>query len=172
MVKIIAALLIIFSCSGFGFVKASEIYEQITFLEKLKRLLIHLRSEINYAKAPMMDAFYSVSQKENGILKEFCVELAEEINRMEGIDFREMWRTLVVKKLKSSPMDKRDLEQFKSIGDKLGYQDYEMQLATIDMETAALDERITSLKEVVVQKQKIYRALGIFTGFIITIIFI
>ena len=58
------------------------------------------------------------------------------------------------------------------IGNRLGFQDYEMQLSAIDIEVQYLDEKISDLKAVIEQKQKIYRALGIFSGLMITILFI
>ena len=47
-----------------------------------------------------------------------------------------------------------------------------MQLSAIDIEVQYLDEKISDLKAVIEQKQKIYRALGIFSGLMITILFI
>lgn len=172
MVKILASILIIFSCSAFGFIKASEIYGRIKFLDNVKRMFTHLRGEINYAKTPMMEAFYSIAQKEEGILRDFCIGLADEIGKMEGKSFSDIWMEITDRNLSKSPMDKSDLEEFRSIGDKLGFQDYEMQIAVVDIELEYLEEKINNLKVEVFQKQKVYRALGVFSGLMITILLI
>ena len=91
---------------------------------------------------------------------------------MEGKSFRDIWIEITDISLTKSPMDKSDLEEFRAIGDKLGFQDYEMQLAVVDIELEYLEEKINNLKVEVFQKQKVYRALGVFSGLMITILLI
>ena len=172
MIKIFAGIIVIISCSGFGFVMASEIYARIKYLEKLKKLLIHLRSEINYAKTPLSQAFYSIADRQEGVLKEFCLDMADKLEELSGHMLGELWILSVDSKIKNVPLKLCDIDEFKMIGNRLGFQDYEMQLSAIDIEVQYLDEKISDLKTVIEQKQKIYRALGIFSGLMITILFI
>ena len=98
--------------------------------------------------------------------------MADKLEELSGHMLGELWILSVDSKIKNVPLKLCDIDEFKMIGNRLGFQDYEMQLSAIDIEVQYLDEKISDLKAVIEQKQKIYRALGIFSGLMITILFI
>lgn len=172
MIKIIGAVFVIAACGGFGFLKAKDLQNRITALQDIRRMFIHLRGEISYARNPFMEAFENMSGKEPEELSSFCSYMAEQISTPDGKSFYEKWCVGIDRHMLKMGIADEDVINLKKMGEQLGYLDYEMQLATIDLEKEQLENKINSLKQDIIQKKKVYRCVGIFFGLLLTIIFI
>lgn len=172
MYKIFGAILIITACSGFGFSKAMELRKRVVMLEELKKMFVHLRGEISYAKNPFMEAFNNMTDKEYGKLGDFCVYMARQLDVPDGRTFYEKWCMGIDGNLRGAGFLDEDINDLKKAGERLGYLDYNMQLATIDMEVEQLEMKIARLSEEILPKQKVYRCVGVFCGLMLTILFL
>ena len=170
MLRIIGACLIIVSCSALGFMKAMEYKKRINMLEELKRMFMHLRGEISFAKNPFMEAFENMTEKEHGIMGELCELMSIQLKLADGKTFYEKWCMCIDEVLKGTAFDTQDITDLKKVGKRLGYLDYNMQLSTIDLEIEHLDEIISYLNTDIQPKQKVCKCVGVFMGLMITII--
>ena len=71
MNKLIGAVLVISSCSMLGFYFSSELKTRIDNLKELKKLLILLRGDIEFANTPLPEAVQTLSKRHDGTYKEF-----------------------------------------------------------------------------------------------------
>jgi len=171
LLKIIGAIFVIAACSGLGFVKALDLQKRIIALQDIKRMLVHLRGEISYARNPFMEAFDSMRHKESGALNKFCKYMSEQLDIADGKTFCEKWSCAIDKYLLKIGLAGEDIGMLKKMGEQLGYLDYNMQLATIDLEMEQLENKIGILREDIIQKKKVYQCVGVFFGLMLTIIF-
>lgn len=170
LIKIAGAFLVIVSCSGFGFLKALELNKRIVALQNIRKMFVHLRGEISYAKNPFMEAFFNMKDKQNKELSLFCDYMYKQINTYDGKSFHEKWSTGIDKYVSKTGLVSEDIINLKKMGEQLGYLDYNMQLATIDLEMENLENKINTLREESLQKKKVYQCVGVFFGLMLTII--
>ena len=74
--------------------------------------------------------------------------------------------------LHDTSLSKRDKYQLIQFGENLGYLDKEMQMNTLDLFLAQMEEEIYELSKTVKEKTYLYNSLGIMAGIFISIIMI
>ncbi|NLJ90902.1 MAG: sporulation protein [Clostridiales bacterium] len=170
MNKLIGAVLVISSCSMLGFYFSSELKTRIDNLKELKKLLILLRGDIEFANTPLPEAVQTLSKRHDGTYKEFLENISKQLLDLKGESFASIWKKGVKEYLMHTSLVKEDYALLNQLGDSIGYLDKTMQINTLDLYLEQIDRTISELSESVKERTHLYNSLGIMGGIFITII--
>lgn len=164
LIKLFGSVLIVLATTGIGFTMGRDLKIRLDNLRYIKKLMLMLRGEIKYLKAPLDEAFYNVGKRAKAPFNFFFHNIASEIENLECESFYEIWCTHIDKELTKIKLNRRDCQTLKRVGEHLGYMDKEMQLGMIDLYVEQLEDDIKQSKESVDEKIRVYHCLGIATG--------
>lgn len=170
MFKIVGAILVIFSSSAMGLYLSNELKTRIVDLKELKKILLLLRGDIQYANTPLPEAVQALSRRHDGKFKGFLENISQRLLKLRGESFGVIWKEGVEKDLTHTSFSKEDYALLNQLGENLGYLDKNMQIGTLDLYLEQIEETINSLSQSVKDKTYLYNSLGIMGGIFITII--
>lgn len=170
MVKLTGAILVIASCSFLGFYFSLELKTRIDDLKELKKIIILLRGDIQYANTPLPEAVQALSKRHKGKYKMFLKNISSRLLELNGKSFAEIWKEGVARDLLESSLSKEDFELINQLGESIGYLDKKMQINTLDLYLEEIEEIIEDLSQTVKEKTHMYNSLGIMGGIFIIII--
>ncbi|WP_167958845.1 stage III sporulation protein AB [Anaerosporobacter faecicola] len=170
--KVIGAVLVILSTGGMGVYFSLILKERIKDLKELNKLILVLRGEIRYASTPLPEAVGNLATRTDGEFKRFLLAVEEELDKLEGRSFNDIWRGCVEKELLDTSLNKKDKLLLSRLGENLGYLDKEMQLNTIDLYITQIQGELDDAMDSVKEKVRLYNMLGVMAGIFITIILI
>ncbi|MCL2235180.1 MAG: stage III sporulation protein AB [Defluviitaleaceae bacterium] len=127
-------------------------------LLELKKSLILLKSQIDFAAYTLPQAFAHIAERATAPLDGFYRKLAEA---------PDSWEVEAVK-LKGN-FHKDDLGNLALLGASLGQSDSCVQINSINMVIATIDETLGELAAKNIKETKMYRSLGVVSGLLITI---
>lgn len=172
LLKILGAILTIFSCSALGFYFSNEMNVRVKQLRELKKYVTILRGDIRYGGTPLPEAISNLASRSPGAYQSFLKNVSEQLYQSKGGTFSEIWGRCVWSDLKNTSLTGNDKEGLIRFGDTLGYMDREMQVNTIDLYLNQLQEEINDQASVAKERTKLYNVLGIMAGIFITIVMI
>lgn len=164
MQKIIGSILIIIATTGIGIATGRDLKIRLDNLRYIKKLMLMLRGEIKYLKAPLGEAFFNVGNRAKAPFDLFFNHIALEIESLECESFYAIWCKHIDEELNKIKLNKKDSHTLKRVGEHLGYMDKEMQLGMIDLYVEQLEEDIKTSKESMEEKIRVYNCLGITIG--------
>lgn len=170
MLKIIGFIFVISASSLLGFVSSNDYKVRIDDLLYIKNVIIMIRGEIKYQKAPLPEAFYHVGKRVKAPFDTFLLAISERLENKDGDTFSHIWKDEISKNLIGTRLLKKDLNLFMQIGEQLGYLDNEMQLASLDLYMEQLDVEIIASEKRKTEKCRIYQCVGIISGLFVSII--
>lgn len=170
MLKIVGGILVVVSSAGFGLTLSMRWNERRELMERLRRMIFMLKGEILYGNAPLMEAFLSVGEKNEGALGELFSQVAFQIENQCGEPFYQIWKEQVDKLNKKLALTERDRRELLSFGEHLGYLDRDMQERTMLLYLEQIDITIAYLREHQSEKCRLYTSLGIMGGIFLTIV--
>lgn len=172
IMKIIGCVLIIISSTGIGFYFSSDMKCRIEELREWKKLVCLLRGDIRYASTPLPEAICSISRRHKGSFHGFLNYIGNRLQELSGESLAVVWKSAVEKELLHTSLSKKDKMQLIYFGENLGYLDKDMQMNTLELYLAQLDEEISDLNRTVKEKAYLYNSMGIMAGIFISIIMI
>lgn len=173
MLKIAGSILIIAGSFAWGYMKCISAKDRIIQLNIIKKVMIMLRGEIKYAGTALPDALELIANRITmPFAKDFFINVSAELNQMNEKNFKTIWNENMNKYLDASALSTSDIEQFKGLGDNLGYLDKDMHLNTIDLYLEHLNLDIKVANEGIAEKCKVYKCVSLAAGVFITIIII
>jgi len=172
ILKIVGCIMVIASCTAIGFYFSSEMRQRIYDLKELRKLIGLLRGDIRYAATPLPEAIAVLNRRHNGCFHDFLDYVSRKLNEMSGQTFALIWKSGVDEKLVNTSLSRRDKLQLAQLGDNLGYLDKDMQVNTLDLYIAQLEDEIADLSKTVRENAYLYNTLGVMAGIFITIIMI
>lgn len=170
MTKLIGAILVVSSCSALGCYFSNEVKTRINNLKEIKKILILLRGDIEYANTALPEAIQALSRRHNGTYKRFLTNVSKKLLELNGESFGSIWKEAVDKELQDTSLHKKDYGLLNQLGESIGYLDKSMQINTLDLYLGQIEETIKELSESAKDKAYLYNALGIMGGIFITII--
>lgn len=170
VMKIIGAVLIITSTSAMGFYLSNNLKIRIDDMKELKKNILILRGDIRFGNTPLPEAIGAIARRNEGNLAEFFTYVYEEVIKLDGKRFFDIWKVAVKEKLKDSSLTKNDKEHLIKLGENLGYLDKDMQINLIDLYIEQLEEEMTEASKVLKEKAHLYNTLGVMAGIFVTII--
>lgn len=170
LLKLIGATLVCGSCSLIGiYYSLTESY-RIADLNEMKKAVIILKSEIEYAMNPLPEALKNISSRINAGIGCFFGLLADKLTGRHEQDFLTLWNCTLREALKHTHLTEQDFDGIEQLGRTLGYLDKNLQLNSIDLLIDYIDSTTERLYASSVKNKRMYRSMGIITGFIVSII--
>lgn len=167
--RIFGAFLIMAGSTGVGMYFGSNLQDRLQKLQMIKRHFMTIRGDIGYSGTTLPEAMEAMADRlsQSGECREFQ-EFYQEVSRRllarEGMPFQEIWEDAVERNLKRTTLNKNDLQLLSSLGGQFGYLDREMQLKTIDLYLARLEEERLREVQKAGEQMHLYKTLGILAG--------
>ncbi|MCL2592699.1 MAG: stage III sporulation protein AB [Defluviitaleaceae bacterium] len=169
--RLLGMAFIMLSSTVLGYYYSGKDGYRINDLRQMKKAFLILRSEVEYTLSPIKEAIESIAEKTekpvSNIFKDFKNYLEE--NPRDGCE--NLWKNAIVNNKKSYFFVDEDISMFLSFGKVVGGMDKNLQLGTIDMILAFIDEKIEEATIASVKNKKLYRSLGILSGLALCIVF-
>jgi len=170
--KILGAVFVIAGCVGTGFYKSHEITERIEMLKELYRLFLLLKNEINYLAQPVPEALAAAAGRCSGIYRDFFEETEHLLYTKKGSSFSEIWQQCVRKYFAGSCLKPEDLQLICNIGDNMGFMDMKTQISAMTLYLENMKASIQYLTDTAQARQRVYKCIGAFSGFLAVILLI
>lgn len=170
--KVVGCILIILSSTLMGFYCSNELKARINDIKELRKLIVLLRGDIRYANTPLPEAICAIARRHEGSFKEFFTRVSERLSENSGNTFSQVWKEAVDLELLKTSLNKKDKSLLIQFGENLGYLDKEMQMNTLELFLAQIEDEINDLSKTVKEKSYLYSTLGIMAGIFISIILI
>lgn len=170
MIKILGGLIICLSMTALGLKKAAVVEKRLDILNEFEKSLVLLKGEIKYSAASLPESVLSVSNRTNGIIKDFYKSVSETIFNSPELLFSKVWEEECGKSFKLYEINQEDLNLIIDLGALLGHLDVDMQIKNIELSINRLKERQLDATEDIKNKSKLYKTLGISGGALLTLL--
>ncbi len=170
--KLIGALMVMFSSCGIGFWFAGEIYKRKEELEEQYNLLKMMLGDIRYTRASFPESVEKAGKRHRGSYSAWLEELAKQIEASPGVTIADIWKAAVDVGLYQSALTKEDRKRFVEFGELLRVQERENVIAGFELYLSELEDEIDKVRGAITTKRKLYRSMGILIGIFIVVLFI
>lgn len=172
MLKLVGCALIIGASAFLGFSVSRDLQKHLDEIIYLKQVIIMLKGEIRYSKAPLEEIFQSLSKKIRSPYNDWFASMADELSKKRFVTFYDTWSHQIELHLKKGYLKEQEIEQLKTLGTTMGFLDETMQLASLDLYMEELDYSAHKVKEEITVKKKLYNCLGVLGGIFVSIVLI
>lgn len=163
MLKIAGILMIFIAGTGMGAAKSMELTKREQNLKKFLWLTSCLKGAVRRSCFP--EAFLEISEKLDGMYREFLQNLADRLKSQEGQTLGQIFRDCARKHFRSAGFSAEEMELIASLGDRLGYLDREMQLRQLELFEEELCKRLELLAGELPEKRSCAGAWGFWEVF-------
>lgn len=170
MIKILGGLIICLSMTALGLKKAVVVEKRLDILNEFEKSLVLLKGEIKYSAASLPESVLSVSNRTNGMIRDFYKNVSETILNSPEILFSKVWEDECQKCFSLEEINQEDLNLIIDLGAQLGHLDVDMQIKNIELCINRLKERQLDATEDIKNKSKLYKTLGISGGALLTLL--
>ncbi len=166
--KFILLVLIVLVSAKIGFLKSESYKIREDNLKKINEALLYLKTKIEFTYEPIKNIFEEISKVVfDG--KDNIFKVAVE-NMNENSSINESWINAV--DVFENNFKREDIEIIKSFGKLLGRTDKKGQISEIEVTRICLEKNIILAEKEKEKNGKLYKTLGIVSGFAIGIILI
>ena len=171
MLRTAALLLAGFFCAGIGFLKSASLSGRVRDLNALRKILRFLKGEISFASTTIPDAFWKIGARMDDPYRDFLQDLSEDLGRMDGETFSEIFSKNVDCHLKETSLTPEDKKELKEFGAGMGYLDRSMQIANLEHYDTCLKHKTEELMNGLPTKKKLFQSLGVMGGLFLVLLF-
>lgn len=171
MLKLAGLLGLTISLGLVGVLKAGELKRRQELLEEYMKMLLLLKSRMNYLREPLAGGIMAADENEKRkaflmVSDVFC-ELEE-----SGSEIDKIWSEKADFYYRNTPLKPKDIECIKYPSSFLGQTDYENQCYQFEYTERLLAEQTAEAGEEYRVKAPLYRRLGFFAGGLLSVILI
>ncbi len=164
IVKIIGSVLIITASVSVGWSKSKQLSNRKVFLQEFIAFLTTLSTNFRFNSADIFTlTALSLGEK-----------LAANISfaNPQNLSFEQIWQMQIKILPRSYSLKKQDISLLNEFGAELGKTDVEGQLKHIELYKSLFTKQLYEAEELIVQKSKLYKTLGLFVGISIVLVII
>lgn len=172
MFKILGIILIVFSTSFLGYLKANSYKNRIYELNEFKKGVELFETEIKFLKSPLSEAFLKIGQNLSGNISDLFVEFSKRYNLNESDNVTAIWDNIIDKNSAYFSLAKSDVSLLKEFGIMLGATDIDGQIENISSIVSRLKYNIKDAADLQQKNAKLYQNFGIYSGVLIAILLI
>lgn len=172
LIKLIGCVFVIGTTSAIGFGKGMEYKRHVDELDRLKRVIWHLKGEINYTRNSLQEICQQVAKRVENPYENWLLSLAEQIEEKGHSNLGKLWENAALAYLKDTDLKKEDVEELASLGYQLGYFDVTRQEETLKWYAARLEEKRNALADKLEERRKLCSTLGVMSGIFLAILLI
>lgn len=168
--KTIGFLLVVGATSAGGIGAANRIRNQYEQLRYLQKLICLLRSELQYARSYLGEAFRQIGSSVEAPYKEWLLAMCEEMENRSGGTFAQIWEEKGRECLGDCGLPKEVLERLLGFGSQLGNADTQTQVMALNLWQSEIELSMEETREGMRTKIRLYHCLGIMSGIFITVL--
>ncbi len=172
LLKVIGLLLLVLSCTGYGYFKSIEYRQRLEQVQELRKIIFLLSGEIASRKTPMAEACQMLATRSEKPYSNWLWTLYASMTTGKKIPFCKIWENAAEQLFTSISLPEAEKKEFKCLGKKLGNSDKKMQEQTLNWYGSQLEELENSYRMTLLEKQKLCRCLGILAGLFLAVLFI
>ena len=148
-----------------GILKAAELKDRILLLEDFYKMVLELKSQMQYFREPLLRMFERTGQKGDTRAHKLLMGCLAALHQGDGSEeIGQIWEEAVKGTYRGTPLTDDDKTLLLHLGTFIGQTDYENQR----MQFAYLEERLTEqmeeAREIYKKKGPMYRRIGFFIG--------
>ncbi|GAB7386820.1 stage III sporulation protein SpoIIIAB [Bacillaceae bacterium] len=170
MLKLIGALLIVFSTSAAGWQLSRSYADRPKQLRQLQIGLQHLETEIVYGSTPLHQALRRISRRLPGVVGELFCAAAVNLAGRDGASVRECWEDAVNKVWHKTALRQGDKEILLQFGHTLGLTDKEDQQKHVRLAMMNLHSEEEQARTEQRKYEKMCKSLGVLGGILVVIL--
>ncbi|WP_232696086.1 stage III sporulation protein SpoIIIAB [Brevibacillus daliensis] len=170
MLKIIAALIILFSATMIGFQLGKHYRDRVTQLRILLLSLQMLETEIVYGSTPLYLAFQKIGGRVTQPVALFYQKAGEFLLEMQGESTQMSWHKAIEKTKGKMALQEEELEVWKNVGLIIGGSDREDQKKHLQLAMSHLQSLEDEAKSDQNRYEKMYKNLGFLSGLLVVIL--
>lgn len=170
LVRIIGGALIFLSCAALGMYYSLKDSFRIADLSELKKALLLLKGEIDFARSTMPEAMGKVAARTQPKLAAFFLAMQDNLPVTETA--AEAWGAAADATLGVLYLDEEDLRNVRALGETLGYLSAKTQIEGLDMTILYIDAQIEKLRATEGRNRRLYQNTGIIFGILLIIVLI
>ena len=173
MIRVIGIVVMALSAVCVGYSTATNVKRRIDELIYVKRLMTMFQGELRYKNVALADGFAAVACRANGAYKELFLRLSSATEDNHSCTMAQVFAKNVDETLVGHTcLSKDDILRLKELGETMGYQDQNMQIANIDLYIERLTDSIEEDKAKMKDTMKMYRTLGVMGALVCILVFI
>lgn len=169
--KILGALLVIFSGTGIGWLWGYFLRKRVKTLNDMIQIFQWLGTEIGYASVPLPEAFGKIGDRVRSETGMVASIFARSLASPEGLTADEAWQQSLEKCREELPLDQEDWKVLADFGRTLGVTDRNHQVKAIQETLEKLKIREEEARKTAEKNERIYRYLGMATGALVALVF-
>ena len=170
ILKLFGGAMICISCAMTGILYSKRGEYRINDLYELKKALVILKSEIEFAYNSLPNAFANVYGRTSPAIGNFFNDISEKINEHSGKELSRIWQDGLLSGFDVSCLQKEDIEIIARLGQIVGYLDKTLQINALNIAIDEIDVKTAELRAVCEKNKRLYRSLGILGGLLVTIL--
>jgi stage III sporulation protein AB len=164
MIKMMGAVLLVISTTGFGLWKANFYAARNKELEDLISALQLLETEISYSVTPLPDALHRIGSRLAGRMGVFLQNAGDELLQGDGRSAGQIFSDQLERSRTMIHLREQDLEILRTFGHTLGSSDRSDQLKHIRLANSRLMAEAQNARDEKERLGKMWRYLGALTG--------
>ncbi len=172
MIKILGAILILFSSGMFGQFLSSKDKYALDDLYNFKKGLILLKSEISYLRTNLSEAFLKVSENLGLGVSEIFKGFSQELENSETLDTKSAWEDSFNKYKDKLYINKDIQKHIVALGSVLEHQDLEAIINHINFLITQIESEIELGKVKNETTKKLYKQLSVLFVCLIVVVLI
>lgn len=172
ILKIMGSLMVIAASSLGGWYASGLDSFRIHDLNEIKKALTILKSEIEFASAPLPEALRNIAARTDKPINTIFTYLSERLEERSRESISDLWFETIESCKSSTFFHRDDIESLQSFGKTLGYLDKKMQISAICLLIENIDAKVDTLSAAAQKNSRMYRSLGVLGGMLIAVIFI
>lgn len=140
-------------------------------IKEMQRGLTLLKGEIQYGRSPLPEACLAVSLRIQGNCRIFFQYISERLESGGG-SARKIWQETMKEVFEPKQFQTRDYDEINGLGNTLGYLDVDLQVRTLELCMARLEDSISCYERERKNQTRLYPVIGTFGGFLLCLVMI
>ena len=169
--KTVAAALVLCGTQGFGYALCQEMQCLLYHDTEQKQLLLYMTREIAFLHRPMQELLEHISEKLQEPYRGLTASVAQEMRKDDGRGLHTIWQEQLEKLRESRYYPIQAINHLAGIGECLGCEEAELQLASLRLQMEELDEEIEKLKCRKEERSRLIQTLSLLTGIFCIVLF-
>lgn len=167
--KIIGSIIIIISTSCIGYIINMRTKNQISELENFKLCMHIFENDIRYNEYDIINCVTKICDSATYHNKKIFKNFLKESYLSEGQPLSEIWKKNITDTATHINFEKSTLNSIIEFGEILGNGDAQSQLKNIELFIKKLDCNIESSKQKLIDSEKVFLKLGVYSGLLIVV---
>ena len=167
--KALGGFLVFGACAWAGIRLSRRDMLQIGELAAFRSALLTLKSEIQYARTPLAEAFAYTAALAEPPANTFFQAMSEQLTQHNGESAAQVWDESLRSLRSTTLLADEDFRRFSLLGQSIGCLDSQTQAEGLDAAMHHIDERVQALRNHGDKHARMYRSVGALLGALLVI---